>query len=235
MKQLFRSHGILIVFTFMTLVAVTAIASSVYLYTKYQSTTALLKKNTGGSEEEIRSLVSHIGSFMELPGDEAPTLATVTDTSKLPSIPFFARARTGDKVLIYQKAAKAILYRPSSKMIIDTSVFTSQGSAIATESAKKSPDTIELRNGTTVTGLTAVIEKKLSQVAPEFKINTKSPAKRKDYTDSIVIAKDPQHEQTAIQLAKLLDFAVGPLPAKEASFSSDILIIAGSDSKNMDN
>ena len=235
MKQLFKTHGILIVFTFVTLVAVTAIASSVYLYTKYQSTTALLKKNSSGSEEEILSLVRHIGSFMELPVDEAPTLATVTDTSKLPSIPFFARAMTGDKVLIYQKAAKAILYRPSSKKIIDTSAFTAQGSSIASESAKKTPGTIDLRNGTAVTGLTAVVEKKLSQVAPEFKINTKSLAKRKDYSDSIVIAKDVQNEQTAVELAKLLDFAVGPLPAKEASFSSDILIIAGSDSKNMDN
>ena len=54
-----------------------------------------------------------------LPTGETPTIATVTDASKLKDQAFFTNAVTGDKVLIYTNAKKAFLYRPSTNKIIN--------------------------------------------------------------------------------------------------------------------
>jgi hypothetical protein len=71
--------------------------------------------------KETKALTDRIGEFMELPLDEQPTLATVTDQEKLKEQSFFAHAQNGDKLLVYSKARKAILYRPSTKKVIEVS------------------------------------------------------------------------------------------------------------------
>ena len=53
-----------------------------------------------------------------LPIDETPALATVTDKAKL-TTKFLQKAENGDKILIYQKAGRVIIYRPSIDRIID--------------------------------------------------------------------------------------------------------------------
>ncbi len=71
------------------------------------------------AQGEVKKLVSEVGKLIELPVGEDPTVATVTDVSKLSDQAFFARAKNGDKVLIYTQAKKAILYDPSAKKILD--------------------------------------------------------------------------------------------------------------------
>jgi hypothetical protein len=70
-------------------------------------------------KEENDQIVAAVGKLINLPTDEQPTIATVTDLSKLQNQPFFQSAQLGDKVLIYQNAKKAILYRPSENKIIE--------------------------------------------------------------------------------------------------------------------
>jgi hypothetical protein len=55
---------------------------------------------------------------MMLPTNEAPLLATVTDKSSLKT-PFLQEADNNDKILIYEKAKRVIIYRPSLDRIID--------------------------------------------------------------------------------------------------------------------
>ncbi|MDP1846070.1 MAG: hypothetical protein Q8L09_05050 [Candidatus Moranbacteria bacterium] len=76
-------------------------------------------------EKEIKSLTASIGKFMELPVGEQPNLATVTDQAKLKGQNFFANAQNGDKLLVYPKAKKAILFRPSTGKIIEATNLTS--------------------------------------------------------------------------------------------------------------
>jgi hypothetical protein len=76
-------------------------------------------------QNETKELTDRIGRFMQLPTDEQPTLATVTDQEKLKGQEFFARAQNGDKLLVWTKAKKAILYRPSIGKIIEVSNLTS--------------------------------------------------------------------------------------------------------------
>ncbi len=81
---------------------------------------------------QIETLVQEIGAFIDLPQDEQPILATVSDPSKLKDQPFFAKAQLGDVVLIYQVSRKAILWRPDIKKVIEISAVTPPVSASTT-------------------------------------------------------------------------------------------------------
>lgn len=70
-------------------------------------------------QDEVKRLVVEVGKLIDLPQGEDPTVATVTDVDKLSDQPFFAKAKNGDKVLIYAIAKKAILYDPNTKKILD--------------------------------------------------------------------------------------------------------------------
>ncbi len=77
-----------------------------------------------GSDRELRSLVSDVGDHMLLPADETPTLATVSDMHALEGQEFFQNAAEGDKVLMYLRSRKAIIYRPSIDRIIEVGPIT---------------------------------------------------------------------------------------------------------------
>lgn len=96
-----------------------AVIPGYYFYMQYQKTQKMLQNPTEAAKEEIKDIVAKVGNLILLPADEEPTLATVSDKTKLGSQAFFARAENGDKVLIYPRAKKAFLYRPSSNKIID--------------------------------------------------------------------------------------------------------------------
>lgn len=68
---------------------------------------------------EVQRIIDEVSKLIVLPNDEIPTMATIQDPTKLRSQPFFANAKEGDKVLIYTKAGKAILYDPIKKIIIE--------------------------------------------------------------------------------------------------------------------
>lgn len=64
------------------------------------------------------SLVAEVGSFFILPNEEAE-IATITDVETLRKTEdFFDVAENGDKLLVYKKAKKVILYRPGEKKIV---------------------------------------------------------------------------------------------------------------------
>lgn len=96
-----------------------AVAAAVYFYMQYMQAQKLLKNPTLVAQKQTDDLVTQVGKLMELPKNETPTIATVSDVTKLKDQPFFALAKNGDKVLIYTNAKKAILYRPSDNKIID--------------------------------------------------------------------------------------------------------------------
>lgn len=71
------------------------------------------------AQAEIADIVQKAGKIISLPKDETPILATVSDSQKLKDQPFFAEAKNDDKLLVYTKAKKAVIYRPSSNMVVN--------------------------------------------------------------------------------------------------------------------
>lgn len=75
------------------------------------------------AQEEQDKILKEVGKLMELPQDETPSVATVTDKDKLKADfkdqTFFNNVENGDVIILYLKAQKAIIYRPSTKKIIE--------------------------------------------------------------------------------------------------------------------
>lgn len=70
-------------------------------------------------------IIQKVSRLIEVPSDEVPTIATVVDPQRLKDQPFFSRAQVGDKVLIYEKAQKVILYDPVNDRIREETTLTS--------------------------------------------------------------------------------------------------------------
>jgi hypothetical protein len=109
-EMLTQKQGRSLLVVVLAVLLVLAVAVAGYFY--YQYKYVLPAKS---ETDEINSLTKIVGSMIELPEGETPTLATVTDKEKLAEQPFFQRAENGDKVLIYANTGRAILYRPSAK------------------------------------------------------------------------------------------------------------------------
>ncbi len=77
------------------------------------------KVQSASDTQEAEQLKEEVGKLYEIPQDETPTVATVVDASKVKNQAFFANSQNGDKVLLFAKAGKAVLYRPSTKKIIE--------------------------------------------------------------------------------------------------------------------
>ncbi len=69
--------------------------------------------------ETDEQVIARISTMMALPNGEVPTVATLEDLTQVKDQIFFSKAQIGDKVIVYINARKAILYRPSTKQIIE--------------------------------------------------------------------------------------------------------------------
>jgi hypothetical protein len=87
---------------------------SVFLYLQYRQA----QDNTTVAEQNSK-YQKQLSQLILVPGNETPTIATIKDASKLSKQVFFKDAQNGDKLFVYSKSHKAILYRPSSNMIIN--------------------------------------------------------------------------------------------------------------------
>jgi len=94
-------------------------ASSIFFYYKYQKAQKTLNDPNALRDLQVKELINRLNQFIELPKNEEPTVATVSNKDQLKSQSFFKNAENGDKILIYTDAKKAILYRPSSEKIIE--------------------------------------------------------------------------------------------------------------------
>jgi hypothetical protein len=115
-----------ILFVLILLVVIVSIGFAVNFYLKAQK---LESEVQASAVNEVQKIVAEVGKLIVLPKNEEPTVATISDVEKLRGQPFFANARNGDKVLIYTKAQKAILYDPTQNIIVEVAPLNSGTSA----------------------------------------------------------------------------------------------------------
>lgn len=106
---------------FVLIIVIALIGTGTYFYNNYrdlQKENQRLANPTESAKAANAELIQKVGQIVEIPSGETPTIATVTDASKLKSQSFFELSENGDKVLIFTQAKRAYLYRPSTNKII---------------------------------------------------------------------------------------------------------------------
>lgn len=143
-RSLQRGLGKKVLTLLIVIVGVGAIAASIFYFIRYRDVTKKLATLQSENSEQTKQLnaykadpnqaaqaeadkiIAEVGKLYDLPKDEKPSVATVKDKSKLSDQPFFAKAENNDVTLIYSTAKLAILYRPTTKQIINVSSVTIQ-------------------------------------------------------------------------------------------------------------
>lgn len=196
----------------------------------------VLRDPNQAAQIETDKIVNEVGRLIELP-TATPTVATVTDTEKLASQPFFKQAKNGDKVLIYVEARKAYLYRPSTHKLIEAGPLNVAADQ-ATSDASPAPQTsnleftVALYNGTATAGLTSQYETALSSIYPEATVTTKQNATKNDYANSFIVDVQGNQTELAKTLSQALQIPIQALPEGEVAPAAQLLIILGSDAIN---
>ncbi len=101
-----EKKSVIISFLILALLAVGGGGAGVYYFNKYQKE----MKKVSNPEADVKVLLENVGKLIDLPTDEEPTVATVTNADQISAQPFFAKAKNGDRVIIYTNARLAILF-----------------------------------------------------------------------------------------------------------------------------
>lgn len=67
---------------------------------------------------DAQSLTKQLGKTVDLP-NEQPIIFTIADKSKLSSKVLSSRVSDGDTLLFFKSANRVVIYRPSTKKIVD--------------------------------------------------------------------------------------------------------------------
>lgn len=105
----------------LTILVIVLTAGCVFCFWQYRTA---LSKQPKSDTQRIADITKRVSDIIQLP-DEQPTIATVVDKRKLADEQLAAEAHNGDELLVYAKAKKVLLYRPSTYKVVD--MFRVQG------------------------------------------------------------------------------------------------------------
>jgi len=235
--------AIVFVGIFIGLLFAASLATGGYFYKRAVNAEAIIKDPQKLGKEEAKKVIEEVRKLMELPQDEEPTIATVADAEKLKDQEFFKNSQNGDKVLVYTKTRKAILYRSSTNKIIDVAPVTlgdanqqaqptgPEGEIPTTPTQPQLAGKVTILNGTGVVGITKKVEDSLKVAFPGITIGDRDNAKKKDYQKTIVVDVKGTSPDLSRGIAQNLQANLTTLPEGEATPTADILIIVGEDKK----
>ena len=189
------------------LVVVTLCGLQLYIQSKLNSQDTV--------DAQSKALVIEVGQRAILPDAEKPTISTVVDTDKL-NQSFLLNAHNGDKVLLYFRAGKAIVYRPSTRQIVNIG-------PLSQPTAK-----LFLRNGTPRPIIAPSIRDKIGQ-SSGYTIVSQDVAVKRNYAHTLVIDISGTRPDLATRIARLIGGQVSSLPVDESSPDADFMIISGTD------
>lgn len=227
-QSLARNKGII---TTLILVVILALAGAGFMYYQYQKTAIELKKTKSQvkttqdamKQDEIKRLVAEVSKVARLPENETPSIATITDVSKLKDQSFFKDAKNGDILLVFNQSGKAILYDPKDKKIVDTTTLT------ATPSFNQQFK-VMIRNGTSTPNLAGKLEEDLKKALGVVNVVAKENAQKQTFEKTIVIVLNQAASEFASNVARVINAQIVDMPSNEPKpTGADVLIIIGKD------
>ena len=94
-------------------------AGSLYAWNKYMTKNPA-QVASQVQQAQVKDIIAKVGKLIMLPTGEEPIVATINDAATLiKDQPFYKGSINGDIVLVYQKAAKAIIYSPTKGVIVN--------------------------------------------------------------------------------------------------------------------
>ena len=175
-------------------------------------------------QQKLQAVTSKVGKLMLLPTDENPTLATVTDKSKLTDKFLAAKAENGDRILIYAKNHTVIIYRPGINKI--AAVGTVSGDPAFAEAQGA---TLTVLDSTNSPAKTQKIIDEVKAAYPDIKISNGGKTNRQDFPYTIVIDNTDQKNDLRAALMKAVPGKQGFQPPTENQPTTDLTIIVGQD------
>lgn len=201
--------------------------AAIRFYDLYRQAEAKVPKTEKEMEKEVADITTQLKKIMNVP-DEKPVIATVKDKNALKGQQaFFANAENGDKLVIFQTARKAILFRPSTEKIIESGPLL----VSPNEQGQQQVQSVKMMiyNGTTQSGLAKTVEENLKKAAGPLLETMIGTAKSTNYQKTLVIDLTGKNKQSVEQVAKYLNGEVSTLPDGETKpEDADILVIVGS-------
>ena len=171
-----------------------------------------------------------------MPESEEPTILTVSDIEQLGDQAFYANAKNGDKVIVFEQAKKAFLYDPIADLILEVGPVLSTASAEvagASDLTKQEGKQVRivLYNGTTSVGLTRTYEGKLIAAVDNVVVVDRDNASSQNYKESILVDLSGSNPRTQ-EIANSMGLRADSLPAGETKpDDADFLVILGSDTE----
>lgn len=163
-----------------------------------------------------KALVAEVADRAVLPTGEKPAVTTVVDKNKA-NQPFLANAANGDKVLLYFRAGKAIVYRPSTHQVVNIGPLA------------QPPARVFVRAGT-ADDVPASLLQKLSNGA-DYTIVSQDKSAKQNYAKTLVIDVEGNRPDIANRIAHTIGGQVSSLPSGESRPDADFLIIVGADAQ----
>lgn len=217
------------ILTLLTMMVILALAGAGYMYFQYQKTAQELKKvktqtaSQSPKEDEVKKIVAEVAKLARLPQNETPSIATITDVSKLKDQPFFKDAKNGDILLVFNNSGKAVLYDPKDKKIVDVTT-------LSTSPSFNQQFKIVIRNGTATQNLAVKIEEELKKALGVVNVVSKENAQKNNYEKTQVSLINQAASEYAANVAKAINAQVVDFPEGEPKpKDADILIIIGKD------
>lgn len=194
------------------IVAIAAIGFATYQYSETQK----LKTTEGQkqvSQNEAKALKQKVGQLIQLPS-ENPTVATISDVTKLKDQPFFDGAKNGDKVLIFTEARKAIIYRESENKIINSGPIA----VTSDQTANKNVTILASKNGASADAK--------SSIASITGVTVTEGKATKNYTKTQVVAVDGASADKAQEIATALGGeVVSGIPSGETAPAGAAIVV----------
>jgi hypothetical protein len=126
------------VYLIVLVVLAVLIAGGYYGYKYYEARNSSPEAQAAQAEEEKANVLASIGKLMVLPEGD-PVLFRVSDENTMrKQQAFFKDTKNDDVLLVFQESGKAIIYRPSTNLIVNVGPvnFDQTGTQVSTSTKK---------------------------------------------------------------------------------------------------